>query len=209
MSVRLSDRRALRIGRTPSARESRCSSENGHRLGLGEVWPLGGDGYHSRATSDPPDVSTASSASPSNVSLDPPEADPVTACEAFTVALAPPERLSAIPKADTRPELVLRAAMRRAGTVGYRCHLRRVPGSPDVAFTRWRLAVFVDGVWLESNSPSGVARGRRGRTKAAPRGGSRIPACPGRAARLGGAGMGLAPLGARERFSPRSAPAQR
>ena len=47
----------------------------------------------------------------------------------------------------TKPELALRAALRSAGTSGYRCHLRTLPGLPDVAFTKWRLAVFVDGIW--------------------------------------------------------------
>src|SRR5690606_32594131 len=28
-----------------------------------------------------------------------------------------------------------------------RCHLRALPGSPDIAFTKWTLAVFVDGAF--------------------------------------------------------------
>lgn len=28
---------------------------------------------------------------------------------------------------------------------GWRCHTRALPGKPDLAFTRWRVAVFVDG----------------------------------------------------------------
>lgn len=46
---------------------------------------------------------------------------------------------------DTKPELVLRRALRSAGLAGYRVHLRTVTGKPDLAFTRWRVAVFVDG----------------------------------------------------------------
>ncbi|HSC21072.1 MAG TPA: very short patch repair endonuclease, partial [Solirubrobacterales bacterium] len=45
----------------------------------------------------------------------------------------------------TRPEMALRHALRRQGLVGYRCHPKGLPGKPDVAFTRWRLAIFVDG----------------------------------------------------------------
>jgi DNA mismatch endonuclease, patch repair protein len=46
---------------------------------------------------------------------------------------------------NTRPELALRRALFAAGTRGWRCHVRGIPGHPDLAFTRWRVAVFVDG----------------------------------------------------------------
>ncbi len=46
---------------------------------------------------------------------------------------------------DTKPELLLRRALFAEGVRGWRCHLRELPGRPDIAFTRWRLAVFVDG----------------------------------------------------------------
>jgi DNA mismatch endonuclease, patch repair protein len=46
---------------------------------------------------------------------------------------------------DTGPELQLRAALRRNGVLGYRVDLRGLPGRPDVAFTRWKIAVFVHG----------------------------------------------------------------
>ena len=55
--------------------------------------------------------------------------------------------MSSIKSKDTRPELLLRAALRAAGIRGYRCNLRGFAGTPDIAFTRQRLAVFVDGVW--------------------------------------------------------------
>jgi DNA mismatch endonuclease, patch repair protein len=48
---------------------------------------------------------------------------------------------------NTRPEVVLRGALREAGVTGYRLHLRDLPGRPDIAFTRWRVAVFVDGTF--------------------------------------------------------------
>jgi DNA mismatch endonuclease (patch repair protein) len=46
---------------------------------------------------------------------------------------------------DTKPELALRRALHAAGLRGWRCHPPNVPGRPDLAFTRWRVAVFVDG----------------------------------------------------------------
>jgi DNA mismatch endonuclease (patch repair protein) len=46
---------------------------------------------------------------------------------------------------DTKPELTLRRALFARGVRGWRCHARELPGKPDIAFTRWRIAVFVDG----------------------------------------------------------------
>jgi DNA mismatch endonuclease (patch repair protein) len=69
--------------------------------------------------------------------------------------------MASIRKRDTRPELLLRRMLRASGIRGYRCHLRAVPGSPDVAFTRWRVAVFVDGVWWHGH-PDWLPHGRRG-----------------------------------------------
>jgi DNA mismatch endonuclease (patch repair protein) len=46
---------------------------------------------------------------------------------------------------DTKPELALRRGLFAQGVRGWRCHPRGIPGKPDVAFTRWRIAVFVDG----------------------------------------------------------------
>ena len=46
---------------------------------------------------------------------------------------------------DTSPELALRRALYAAGVRGWRCHAKQLPGKPDLAFTRWRIAVFVDG----------------------------------------------------------------
>jgi DNA mismatch endonuclease, patch repair protein len=53
--------------------------------------------------------------------------------------------MSRIRSKDTKPELLLRRDLHRRGVRGWRCHPKGVPGKPDVAFTRWRLAVFVDG----------------------------------------------------------------
>lgn len=68
--------------------------------------------------------------------------------------------MASIRKKDTVPELVLRKALWRAGIRGWRCHTKMI-GSPDVAFRRWKVAVFVDGVWWHGH-PDYLPRGRRG-----------------------------------------------
>jgi len=55
--------------------------------------------------------------------------------------------MAAIRSKNTRPELAVRVGLRAAGATGYRLHLKAVPGRPDVAFTRWKVAVFVDGAF--------------------------------------------------------------
>lgn len=55
--------------------------------------------------------------------------------------------MAAIRSKNTKPELALRKALREAGATGYRLHRKDVPGRPDLAFIRWRVAVFVDGVF--------------------------------------------------------------
>jgi DNA mismatch endonuclease (patch repair protein) len=46
---------------------------------------------------------------------------------------------------DTKPELALRRGLWAAGVRGWRCHSKRLPGKPDLAFGRANVAVFVDG----------------------------------------------------------------
>lgn len=55
--------------------------------------------------------------------------------------------MSAIRAKNTKPELALRAALRKAGATGYRLHRKEIPGRPDIAFICWKVAVFVDGVF--------------------------------------------------------------
>jgi DNA mismatch endonuclease (patch repair protein) len=55
--------------------------------------------------------------------------------------------MAAIRSRDTRPEYALRRALRSRGLTGYRCHHPRLPGKPDIAFTRWRVAIFIDGAF--------------------------------------------------------------
>jgi DNA mismatch endonuclease (patch repair protein) len=69
--------------------------------------------------------------------------------------------MASIKSKDTKPELAMRLALRSAGLIGYRVHLRGVPGRPDLAYTRWRVAVFVDGVWWHGH-PDYFTPGLRG-----------------------------------------------
>lgn len=68
--------------------------------------------------------------------------------------------MASIKKHDTVPELALRSALWSAGVKGWRCHAK-VTGTPDIAFKRWRVAVFVDGVWWHGH-PDYLPKGRRG-----------------------------------------------
>jgi DNA mismatch endonuclease, patch repair protein len=53
--------------------------------------------------------------------------------------------MASIRGANTKPERRLRSALWRAGLRGFRCHWHGPGGRIDVAFTRWKIAVFVDG----------------------------------------------------------------
>jgi DNA mismatch endonuclease, patch repair protein len=53
--------------------------------------------------------------------------------------------MSAIRSKDTKPELVVRRALRQAGFTGYRVHRKDLPGKPDIAFIGRKKAIFVHG----------------------------------------------------------------
>jgi DNA mismatch endonuclease (patch repair protein) len=53
-------------------------------------------------------------------------------------------RLGRQRRTSTKPELALRRELHRRG-LRFRVHHAGLPGRPDIAFTRARLAVFVDG----------------------------------------------------------------
>jgi DNA mismatch endonuclease (patch repair protein) len=53
--------------------------------------------------------------------------------------------MASIRGANTKPERLLRSALWRHGVRGFRCHWKGPGGRIDVAFTRWKIAVFVDG----------------------------------------------------------------
>ena len=46
---------------------------------------------------------------------------------------------------DTKPEMILRKKLWSSGLRGYRLHLKEVPGRPDIAFPKRKLAIFVHG----------------------------------------------------------------
>lgn len=52
--------------------------------------------------------------------------------------------MSAVKSKDTRPELKLRKALWKEG-LRYRVNYKRLPGKPDIVFTKWKVAVFCDG----------------------------------------------------------------
>lgn len=52
--------------------------------------------------------------------------------------------MSAIKSRNTRPELALRRELWRRG-LRYRTNVRSLPGTPDIVFSRAKLAVFCDG----------------------------------------------------------------
>lgn len=54
------------------------------------------------------------------------------------------EEMRKMPRRDTKPELALRKELYRRG-IRYRVNLGGVPGRPDTALTRAKIAVFVDG----------------------------------------------------------------
>lgn len=53
-------------------------------------------------------------------------------------------QMSKMPRADTRIERAVRSQLHRRG-LRFRVNVRNLPGSPDIAFTRARIAVFIDG----------------------------------------------------------------
>jgi len=53
--------------------------------------------------------------------------------------------MASIRGANTKPERLLRSALWHQGIRGFRCHWPGPGGRIDVAFTRWKVAVFVDG----------------------------------------------------------------
>jgi DNA mismatch endonuclease (patch repair protein) len=61
-----------------------------------------------------------------------------------------------MPRRDTTVEMALRRELHRLG-VRYRVHLRNLPGTPDIALTRARVAVFVDGCFWHRCPQHGTA----------------------------------------------------
>ncbi|MDO4808049.1 MAG: very short patch repair endonuclease [Coriobacteriales bacterium] len=46
---------------------------------------------------------------------------------------------------NTKPELLVRQALREAGLPGYRLHWKKCPGRPDICYPGRKIAIFVNG----------------------------------------------------------------
>lgn len=46
---------------------------------------------------------------------------------------------------NTKPELLVRKALREAGLGGYRLHWKKAPGHPDITYPGRKIAIFVNG----------------------------------------------------------------
>ncbi len=69
--------------------------------------------------------------------------------------------MRAIRAKDTKPELVVRHALRQAGYTGYRLHRRDLPGKPDIAFVGRKKAILVHGCfWHGHDCREGLRRPR-------------------------------------------------
>ncbi|HEO70437.1 MAG TPA: DNA mismatch endonuclease Vsr [Candidatus Hydrogenedentes bacterium] len=68
------------------------------------------------------------------------------------------ENMRRIRSRNTAPELVVRAALRRLGHVGYRLHKSDLPGRPDVAFVGRKKAIFVHGCFWHGHDCAEGAR---------------------------------------------------
>lgn len=53
--------------------------------------------------------------------------------------------MSANKAKNTRPEIAFRKVLWENGIRGYRLHFKKVPGSPDIAFPRKKIAIFING----------------------------------------------------------------
>ncbi|RYZ92538.1 MAG: very short patch repair endonuclease [Proteobacteria bacterium] len=61
----------------------------------------------------------------------------------------PTERVKKIMRSnrsrDTKPEVKLRSLLRAQELIGYRKNWKDLRGKPDVVFTRWKVAIFLNG----------------------------------------------------------------
>jgi DNA mismatch endonuclease, patch repair protein len=69
--------------------------------------------------------------------------------------------MAAVRSKNTSPEVRLRRALFKAGVRGWRCHYKRAPGKPDLAWPLLRVALFVDGSFWHGH-PSRHKPGRSG-----------------------------------------------
>jgi DNA mismatch endonuclease (patch repair protein) len=53
--------------------------------------------------------------------------------------------MSKIRSTNTKPEITLRKTLWKNGLRGYRLHLKKLPGKPDIVFSKSKVVIFVDG----------------------------------------------------------------
>jgi len=58
----------------------------------------------------------------------------------------------------TGPEIALRTALRGIGIRGFRTNVKGMPGRPDLAFPRERVAIFVNGCFWHQHGCAGVKK---------------------------------------------------
>jgi DNA mismatch endonuclease (patch repair protein) len=58
--------------------------------------------------------------------------------------------MASIKGKDTKIELILRKALWKEGIRGYRLNMK-LPGKPDIVFTKYKLAIFCDGDFWHGN----------------------------------------------------------
>lgn len=68
------------------------------------------------------------------------------------------ERMRLVKSKNTRPELIVRKLCRDLGHKGYRLHRKDLPGKPDIAFIRRKIALFVHGCFWHGHDCHGKVR---------------------------------------------------
>jgi DNA mismatch endonuclease (patch repair protein) len=53
--------------------------------------------------------------------------------------------MSSIRGKNTKPEIELKEALRKAGATGYSSHIKALPGKPDIVYPKNKLAIFING----------------------------------------------------------------
>lgn len=74
--------------------------------------------------------------------------------------LSPEQRrrcMSAIKSADTKPELIVRRYLFSRG-LRYRLHSKKLPGTPDLVFPKYRSVVFIHGCFWHAHEECGMFR---------------------------------------------------
>lgn len=65
------------------------------------------------------------------------------------------DRMRLVKSKNTRPELAVRELCRALGYKGYRLHRKDLPGRPDIAFIRRKIALFVNGCFWHGHECHG------------------------------------------------------